>query len=131
MTNYPRFTINRHLIILMPKQPVLDWIKRVDPDPPNLTLEQLRQEQNAFLVPDSLDGQEDAEKWVKRSWQMFFEGFLNEWYTVESWWPQKRTYKMFKDWFEVQYHSMVWDLAASESVSYEDWDSPDDEVPLN
>lgn len=131
MTNYPRFTINRHLIILMPKQPVLDWIKRVDPDPPNLTLEQLRQEQNAFLVPDSLDGQEDAEKWVKRSWQMFFEGFLNEWYTVESWWPQKRTYKMFKDWFEVQYHSMVWDLAASESVSYEDWDSPDDEEPLN
>lgn len=131
MTNYPRFTINRHLIILMPKQPVLDWIKRVDPDPPNLTLEQLRQEQNAFLVPDSLDGQEDAEKWVKRSWQMFFEGFLNEWYTVESWWPQKRTYKMFKDWFEVQYHSMVWDLAASESVSYEEWDSPDDEVPLN
>jgi hypothetical protein len=131
MTNYPRFTINRHLIILMPKQPVLDWIKRVDPDPPNLTLEQLRQEQNAFLVPDSLDGQEDAEKWVKRSWQVFFEGFLNEWYTVESWWPQKRTYKMFKDWFEVQYHSMVWDLAASESVSYEDWDSPDDEVPLN
>lgn len=131
MTNYPRFTINRHLIILMPKQPVLDWIKRVDPNPPNLTLEQLRQEQNAFLVPDSLDGQEDAEKWVKRSWQMFFEGFLSEWYTVESWWPQKRTYKMFKDWFEVQYHSMVWDLAASESVSYEDWDSPDDEVPLN
>ncbi len=131
MTNYPRFTINRHLIILMPKQPVLDWIKRVDPDPPNLTLEQLRQEQNAFLVPDSLDGQEDAEKWVKRSWQVFFEGYLNEWYTVESWWPQKRTYKMFKDWFEVQYHSMVWDLAASESVSYEDWDSPDDEVPLN
>lgn len=131
MNNYPRFTINRHLIILMPKQPVLDWIKRVDPNPPNLTLEQLRQEQNVFLVPDSLDGQQDAEKWVKRSWPVFFEGFLNEWYTVESWWPQKRTYKMFKDWFEVQYHSMVWDLAASESVIYEDWDSPDDEVALN
>ena len=131
MNNYPRFTINRHLIILMPRQPVLDWIMRVDPNPPNLTLEQLRHEQNAFLVPDTLDGQQDAEKWVKRSWQVFFEGYLNEWYTVESWWPQKRTYKMFKDWFEVQYHSMVWDLAASESISYEDWDSPDDEVPLN
>jgi hypothetical protein len=131
MNNYPRFTINRHLIILMPKQPVLDWIMRVDPNPPNLTLEQLRQEQDAFLVTEALDGQDDAEKWVKRRWQMFFEGYLGEWYTVESWWPQKRTYKMFKDWFEVQYHSMVWDLAEREPISYEDWDSSDDEVPLN
>lgn len=131
MNSYPRFTINRHLIILMPKQPVLDWIMRVDPNPPVLTLEQLRQEQDAFLVPDMLDGQDDAEKWVKRRWQMFFEGYLSEWYTVESWWPQKRTYKMFMDWFEVQYHSMVWDLATSEPIAYEDWDSPDDEVPPN
>ncbi|WP_202966611.1 hypothetical protein [Cellvibrio sp. OA-2007] len=131
MHNYPRFTINRHLIILMPKQPVLDWIKRVDPNPPDITLEELRLEQNAFLVPDALDGQQDAEKWVQRRWQMFFEGFLEEWYTVESWWPQKRTYKMFKDWFDVQYHSMVWDLATSEPISYEDWDSPNDEVPLS
>lgn len=131
MHNYPRFTINRHLIVLMPKQPVLDWIRRVDPNPPDLTLDQLRLEQNAFLVPDDLDGQQDAERWVQRRWQMFFESFLAEWYTVESWWPQKRTFKMFKDWFDIQYHSMVWDMAASEPISYEDWESPDDEPPLN
>jgi len=131
MHNPPRFTINRHLIILMPKQPVLDWIKRVDPNPPNVTLDQLRLEQNAFLVPDDLDGQQDAEKWVQRRWQMFFEGFLAEWYTVESWWPQKRTFKMFKDWFDVQYHSMVWDMAAKVPITYEDWESPDGEVPLS
>lgn len=131
MHTVPRFTINRHLIILMPKQPVLDWIKRVDPNPPNLTLDQLRLEQNAFLVPDDLDGQQDAEKWVQRRWQMFFEGFLAEWYTVESWWPQKRTFKMFKDWFDVQYHSMVWDMAAKIPITYEDWESPDGEVPLS
>ncbi len=116
------------MIILLPKQPVLDWIKRVDPNPPNVTLEQIRLEQNAFLVPDTLDGQQDAEKWVQKRWQVFFESFLDEWYTVESWWPQKRTYKMFKDWFEVQYHSMVWDMAASEPIAYEDWDSPDDDL---
>jgi len=131
MHNLPRFTINRHLIILMPKQPVLDWIKRVDPNPPNVTLDQLRLEQNAFLVPDDLDGQQDAENWVQRRWQMFFEGFLAEWYTVESWWPQKRTLKMFKDWFDVQYHSMVWDMAAKAPITYEDWKSPDGEVPLS
>lgn len=62
----------------MPMQPILDWIMRVDPNPPNMTLGQLRQEQDAFLVHDALDGQEDAEKWVKRRWQMLFEGYLGE-----------------------------------------------------
>ena len=113
----------------MPKQPVLDWIMRVDPTPPaNLSLDELRQEQNAFLVPDSLDGQQDAEKWVHRRWSMFFESFLAEWYTVESWWPQKRTLKMFKEWFDVQYHSMVWDMAMGEPIAYEDWDDPADDM---
>lgn len=130
MNSHPRFTINRHVIILMPKQPVLDWIMRVDPDPPALTLDQLRQDQNAFLVPNTLEDHEDAEKWVKRRWQMFFEEYLNEWYTVESWWPQKRTYKMFQEWFDVQHHSMVWDLAMTEPIGYEDWDSLDDEEPI-
>lgn len=109
---------------------VLDWIKRVDPDPPNLTLEQLREEQDAFLASDDLDSQDDAEKWVKRRWQMFFEAYLGDWYTVESCWPQKRTYKMFKEWFEVQYHSMVWDMGTSNPIGYEDWDVPDGEPPL-
>lgn len=62
---------------------------------------------------------------------MFFEGFLAEWYTVEYWWPQKRTFKMFKDWFKVQYHSKVWDMAANEPITYEDWESPDNDVPLS
>jgi len=130
MSNHPRFTINRHVVILMPKQPMLDWIKRVDPDLPNMTLEELRLDQNAFMVPDTLDGQEDAEKWVERRWQMFFEVYLNEWYTEDKWWPQKRTRKMFKEWFEVQYHSMVWDLVPEEPTIYEDWDLESDEMPL-
>ncbi len=122
----PRFTINRHLVILMPKQPALDWINSVDPAPPGFTLERLRQDQNAFLVPEDMDGQEDAERWVQRRWAMFFEHFLVEWYTDPALWPQKRSAAMFKKWFDVQYHSMVWDLAAGEPLGYEDWDMPED-----
>ncbi|NEX60044.1 hypothetical protein [Noviherbaspirillum galbum] len=124
MSDFPRFTINRHLIVLLPKQPVLDWIMRVDPMPPaGLTLEELRQEQDAFLVSDaSLEGIEDAERWVHRRWKMFFELFVGNWYTDESWWPKNRTLKMFKEWFDVQYHSMVWDLAATVPIEHEDWE---------
>lgn len=123
MHDFPRFTINRHLIVLLPKQPVLDWIMRVDSNPPDITLGELRQEQDAFLVSDaSLEGSEDAERWVHRRWKMFFELFVSDWHTDESWWPKNRTLKMFKEWFDVQYHSMVWDLAVTVPIEHEDWE---------
>jgi hypothetical protein len=123
MHDSPRFTINRSAIVLLPKQPVLDWIMRVDPDPLNLTLEQLRQEQDVFLLRQgTIESIDDAQRWVYRRWRGFFERYLYDWFTKEEWWPQNRTLKMFKEWFDVQYHSMIWDLAA-EPIQHEDWDA--------
>ena len=122
MQGYPRFTINRGLIVLLPKQPVIDWILRLDPKPPSLTLEELRQEQDGFLVSHrSVETIEDAQRWIYRRWRIFFEAFLGEWYTDESWWPANRSLKMFKQWFDIQYHSMIWDLS-DEAIEHEDWD---------
>ena len=67
---------------------------------------------------------------MPRRWQMFFEGFLSEWYTVDSWGPQKRTCKMFKHWLDVQYHLMVRDLAAKVPITDENWESPARPWPL-
>lgn len=121
--DYPRLTINRGLIVLIPKQPVLDWIMRVDPNPPlGLTLEELGQEQDGFLVSQrTIETVEDAQRWVYRRWKMFFERYVGEWYTEESWWPKNRSLKMFKQWFDIQYHSMVWDMSG-DTIEYEDWD---------
>ena len=118
----PRFTVNRGLVILLPKQPVLDWILRVDPNPPDITLSELRSEPDSFLVPQrGIETEQDAERWVHRRWKMFFELFLFDWYTEESWWPKQRSLKLFKEWFDIQYSSMVWDLS-DESLNHEDWD---------
>jgi len=118
-----RYSINRSVIILLPKQPTLDWIKRADPNPPNLTLEDLRREPDAFLVrEDRVELPEQAERWVYRRWEMFFEKFLEDWYTDESMWPQNRSLKMFKEWFEIQFCPMVWDLAEEVPLKHQDWD---------
>lgn len=122
----PRFTINRHLFILLPKQPALDWILRVDPEPQNLTLDALRRDQDAFLLPDSFVGPEDAQRWIQGRWKNLFENFLIGWYTEDAWWPKKRTLDMFNEWFDIQYHSMVWDMAADEPIEHEDWEALDD-----
>ena len=118
----PRFTVNRGLVILLPKQPVLDWILRVDPNLPDMTLSELRSEPDSFLVPQrGIETEQDAQRWVHRRWKMFFELFLFDWYIEESWWPKQRSLKLFKEWFDIQYSSMVWDLS-DESLNHEDWD---------
>jgi len=123
MRENTRYSINRSVIVLLPKQLALDWIKRVDPNPPDLTLEELRQEPDAFLVrEDRVELPEQAERWVDRRWEMFFETFLEDWYTDESMWPPTRTLKMFKEWFEIQYCPMVWDLAEEVPLKHMDWD---------
>ena len=86
MTSQPRSTINRNLILLLPKQPALDWIISVDPSPSGyLTLDRIRQEQDAFLV---LEGKvqtvEDAQRWIERRWSEHFMEFLDSWFTDEG-----------------------------------------------
>lgn len=48
MDEYRHYKLNRAAIVLLPKQPALDWIMRVDPNPPNLTLDELRHEPDVF-----------------------------------------------------------------------------------
>lgn len=127
MTDYPRFTLNRGLVILRYKQPFLDWLNEIDPMPSNFTLAEINEDGNIFLVPcydsqvEPVEIDEDAVKWVERRWRMFFEHLLNEWLTDDSLWPQGRTLKMFREWFAVEFYSMVWDMG-NEPLAVDDWD---------
>jgi hypothetical protein len=118
-----RFSINRSVIFMIPKQPLLDWVIAADPGPPiSITLEELQSEVDGFLVSqENIETTEDAQRWVYRRWEMFFDRFLEEWYTDETLWPKKRTLKMFKEWFDIRYHSMLWDLV-DEPIEREAWD---------
>jgi hypothetical protein len=126
-TEQIRYTINRSVIFLIPKQPMLNWVIAADPGPPlSITLEELQSEVDGFLVSqEKIETTEDAQRWVYRRWEMFFDRFLEEWYTDETLWPKKRTLKMFKEWFDVRYHAMLWDMI-DEPIAHEDWARDDD-----
>lgn len=127
MTDFPRFTLNRGVVILHYRQPFLDWLKSTDPEPlERLTLEEMEHDGDAFLIPgyesrESVDDEEDAIKWVEKRWRVFFEHCLNDWLQDESLWPKKRSLKMFREWFSIEYRSMVWDMA-NEPLMVEDWE---------
>lgn len=116
-------SLNRNAIILLPKQPALDWIMRVGPQPmPDFTLEDLRQEQDVYLLSEGkVNTPEQAEQWALRRFSPLFSSFLQDWFTDETMWPKRRTRKMFQEWFEVQYHSTIWDLS-TDPLEHESWD---------
>jgi len=131
MSDHPRFTINRTMVTLVPEQPFLDWIKAVDPEPvPALNLDHVREDQSVFLLPgDIADSPENATHWVEKRWQAFFEFMLGEWFD-DSLWPEELSLAMFREWFSLRFHSMVFDMAPDAPVIHEDWDDEDDSPDL-
>ena len=46
----------------------------------------------------------------KKHFAVIFEHELAGWCTDPAFWPEKRTYREFKKWFEVEFHSLVLEL---------------------
>ena len=101
--------INRSLVTLKPKQPFLDWSRTLDDEDKDLTLKQLAEDSTAYLIPE-LWQDSDQQSLLESHYDVLFEEQLGEWWTDETAWPQKRDLKMFLDWFEVEFHSLVFDL---------------------
>lgn len=113
MTDYLRCTVGRHLVFLGYKPPFLDWLVSIDPSPlARKTLNELRTDNEAFLIPDDIaDNSEKASKWVDDNWRMFFGFILKRWVIDERQWPPSMTLDLFREWFDVRYQSMVWDIS--------------------
>src|SRR5260370_26931580 len=101
--------INRSLIILRPRQPFLDWVCSLYDESKDLTLESLNEDSTVYLIPEIWEDS-DREEFLKTCYDILFEEQLEGWWTDEIAWPQQRDLKMFLDWFEVEFHSLVFDL---------------------
>lgn len=99
-------SINRNAIVVKPKQALFNWINFIYPDEP---VEAGDDEGTVYLVKEK-NSNEAIEKWLKKNYDKIFQNELNNWHTDENDWPHKRTYKLFKDWFDVEIHTMILDL---------------------
>lgn len=124
-----RYTINRSIVTFRYKQPFLDWISQVEAAfGETQSLDDLNEDGDAFLLPGEghIETKEQAIAWIEKRWRGFFENALENWYTDPDLWPKKLTLKMFREWFEIDYRSMAWDLAEM-PIEIEDWSDDDDE----
>lgn len=101
--DYEENYINRHAIVLKPLQPFVDWFINLYPNEEVPEFD----ESNIYLVNDEIY---DLELWLKKKFDKFFMLELGDWHLNKKEWPQKRNYKMFKEWFHVEVSTMIYDL---------------------
>jgi len=97
---YP--TVNRTLVLIKPKKPFIDWAKYVDNENElsDELIEETFSEYSAYLMKD-VDDEDELEKIIRKQYSKIFENELAGWSQDESEWPQKRSYEVFKEWFEI------------------------------
>ena len=95
--------INRYALVIKPLQPFFDWLNELSPENPVNEVH----ESNIYLIDDGID---DVEKWLKKKFDKFFTMELYDWHTEKKEWPQRRSYKMFKEWFSIDISTMIYDM---------------------
>ena len=106
-------TINRSAVVLEPTEVYLQWAKECAEDDAELTLDELSKDCTTYLIPEP-DAQPDA--WLKRNYAAMFGHELYGWCMDETLWPEDRSFKNFKRFFRVRFHSLVVDMGGGEIV---------------
>jgi hypothetical protein len=115
--------LNRAVLLVRYRQPFIDWVNAVDPEPTRqVRLEELQDDNTAYLVP--LESREELEEWLELNWELVFENELSSWYTDESVWPQPRSLALLQSWCRLELHTVVIDTS-DEPLAEEDLDELD------
>jgi len=100
------YLINRAAAVVKLRQPFLDWVNSM-PGPKH-TLKAINTENNVFLLPEH-DTQQELELIIQDLYRQIFEIEVGSFCRDRSLWPKTRDYKTFRQWFDIQVHSMVFD----------------------
>ena len=109
--------INRAAIILKYKEPAVRWINDADPynEDPRITAESVNSDRTVYLISDEdADTPDAVERWIKRNFKALFEAELEGWYNDPELWPKKRTQKLFREWFDIECHTLLFDTVGAE-----------------
>ena len=99
--------LNRSSLIVRPKQPYIDWVNSYDGS--RFSPSEEDHDQTVYLIPEYFKDL-DTHQILKQVYETIFEMELEGWCLDEEKWPVPRTLAIFKDWFTVEFHSMVIDL---------------------
>jgi hypothetical protein len=100
--NFEENYINRSAIIIKPLQPFIDWCSNLYPE----DLDDVK-ETRTYLISEDF---EEIEFWLEKKFDKLFTFELESWHQNKKEWPQKRNLKMFKEWFQIDISTMIYDF---------------------
>ncbi len=101
--------LNRLVVVIRPKDPYIQWANSFDDDGPPFDRALADEDATTFLLPEGDDDRE-YEALLRRYFGTIFEHELSSWMRDEDSWPPDRSYALFREWFDVTFHSIVVDL---------------------
>ena len=107
--------INRTAVTIVGAQAYTDWTRRTDADfaKGSITVARAKTYGTAYLLPE-LELEEDVQEWVEENASWLFEFQLAAWTEDDATWPPNRDLALFREWFRVDIHSVVVDVADDE-----------------
>lgn len=102
--------VNRGAVIVRYREPFIKWINEADTsaDRSIVSIQNANSERTVYLISD--EDAENVEAWLSANFNTLFENELEGWYTDESLWPKNRDLQTFKNWCEVECHSLIFDI---------------------
>ena len=101
-SNFEENYINRSALIIKPLQPFIDWCSNLYPE----DLDDIK-ETRTYLISEDI---EDIDKWLAKKFDKLFTFELSSWHSNKKEWPQKRNYKMFKEWSQIDISRLMYDF---------------------
>ncbi len=80
-------TLNRTAVVVVPKRPLLDWLRSVDPTGDDLTIEDLGREPTIYLLAEA-DSDPETVTRLALICDQIFEAELDAWYHAAEEWPR-------------------------------------------
>lgn len=107
--------LNRVALLLRYKQPFIDWINGVDPDPTShiLTLAEINDGERTVYLIEEVEDETDLERWMSMNFELLFESELHGWYTDPALWPKVRSLGMIREWCSFELHTVIFDTGGT------------------
>ena len=107
--------LNRTAVSITGADPYVAWTRRTDADADKgvLTVRRAKPYGSAFLLPE-FELEEDVQDWIEENATLIFEVQLAAWTDDESSWPATRNIAAFREWFNIDIHSVVIDVPDDE-----------------
>jgi hypothetical protein len=117
MSNQTILEVNRSAFIIAPKQAFFDMLA------PYMEGQVYQSEEitvndssTVYLVSAEFFGIDEAMEYLHKNFRTIFEHEIEGWITDPDMWPKKVTWKQFKDWFFINFQSMVVDMEGDEPL---------------